>query len=103
MPSERFAPDDPREWLNRANSNLALARSTAAGAYLEDLCFEARPYRSRSRDRRRQFLEQRVGALHRRADAAPFGVPLLAFEALPQGPAHLICGVKVAADYKRSY
>ena len=25
--AERFAPDDPREWLNRAMSNLALAKS----------------------------------------------------------------------------
>lgn len=40
-PPERFPPDDPREWLNRARSNLALARSQAPGAYLEDLCFEA--------------------------------------------------------------
>lgn len=38
---ERFSPDDPREWLNRARSNLALARSRVPGAYLEDLCFEA--------------------------------------------------------------
>ena len=40
-PPERFAPDDPREWLNRARSNLALAKSRISGAYLEDLCFEA--------------------------------------------------------------
>ncbi|HXH09901.1 MAG TPA: HEPN domain-containing protein [Alphaproteobacteria bacterium] len=40
-PPERFAPDDPREWLNRARSNLALAKSKVPGAYLEDLCFEA--------------------------------------------------------------
>jgi HEPN domain-containing protein len=40
-PPERFTPDDPREWLNRAVSNLALAKSKVAGAYLEDLCFEA--------------------------------------------------------------
>ena len=40
-PPERYPPDDPREWLNRARSNLALARSRAPGAYLEDLCFEA--------------------------------------------------------------
>ena len=38
---ERFPPDDPREWLNRAKSNLAMASSRAPGAYLEDLCFEA--------------------------------------------------------------
>jgi HEPN domain-containing protein len=43
MPSERFPPDDPREWLNRARSNLAKARSASAvpGVYLEDLCFDA--------------------------------------------------------------
>ncbi len=38
---ERFPPDDPREWLNRAKSNLAMARSPIPGVYLEDLCFEA--------------------------------------------------------------
>ena len=40
-PPERFSPDDPREWLNRARSNLALAKNRIPGAYLEDLCFEA--------------------------------------------------------------
>lgn len=39
-PPERFAPDDPREWLNRARSNLALAGATNPDIYLEDLCFE---------------------------------------------------------------
>ncbi len=38
---ERFPPDDPREWLNRARSNLALARNREPDVYLEDLCFEA--------------------------------------------------------------
>lgn len=38
---ERFPPDDPREWLNRAKSNLALAKNRIPRAYLEDLCFEA--------------------------------------------------------------
>ena len=38
---ERRPPDDPREWLNRAKSNLALAKSLVPEAYLEDLCFEA--------------------------------------------------------------
>ena len=41
MPPERFSPADPREWLNRARSNLALARLHPPEAYLEDLCFEA--------------------------------------------------------------
>ena len=40
-PTERFPPDDPREWLNRARSNLALAKNRAPDVYLEDLCFEA--------------------------------------------------------------
>lgn len=41
MPPERFPPDDPREWMNRARSNLALARNRTPDVYLEDLCFEA--------------------------------------------------------------
>lgn len=41
MLPERFPPDDPREWLNRARSNLALAKNRIPSAYLEDLCFEA--------------------------------------------------------------
>ena len=39
-PPERFPPDDPREWLNRARSNLTLASARSPGIYLEDLCFE---------------------------------------------------------------
>jgi hypothetical protein len=40
---KRFPPDDPREWLNRAQSNLAQAKVGAGipGVYLEDLCFNA--------------------------------------------------------------
>ncbi len=41
MPSERFPPNDPREWMNRARSNLALAKNRTPDVYLEDLCFEA--------------------------------------------------------------
>ncbi len=43
MPGERFPPDDPREWLNRAWSNLAKARGIYGTheVYLEDLCFDA--------------------------------------------------------------
>jgi len=43
MPSKRFPPDDPREWLNRAKSNLAKANipSETSEIYLEDLCFDA--------------------------------------------------------------
>ena len=40
-PPERFPPDNPREWLNRARSNLARAEVLAPGSYLEDLCFDA--------------------------------------------------------------
>lgn len=32
---------NPREWINRARSNLALARNRVTGAYLEDYCFNA--------------------------------------------------------------
>jgi HEPN domain-containing protein len=35
----RYPPDDPREWLNRARSNLVLAQTPGEGIYLEDLCF----------------------------------------------------------------
>jgi HEPN domain-containing protein len=38
---ELYPPEDPREWLNRARSNLALAREQKPGIYLEDLCFNA--------------------------------------------------------------
>ena len=41
MPRERFLPDDPREWLGRARSNLAQARSKTPEVYPEDLCFAA--------------------------------------------------------------
>ena len=41
MARKRLPPDDPREWLNRARSNLALARNTAPDVYLEDLSFDA--------------------------------------------------------------
>ena len=41
MSPERFAPDDPREWLNRARSNLARAKASIPEAYREDLCFDA--------------------------------------------------------------
>ena len=38
---ERFPPDDFREWMNRARSNLARAKTRVPGAYLEDSCFDA--------------------------------------------------------------
>ena len=40
-PHERYEPDDAREWLGRAQSNLAQARNRTPDAYLEDLCFNA--------------------------------------------------------------
>ena len=43
MVPERHPPDDPREWMNRANSNMAQAKAgyEIQGVYLEDLCFDA--------------------------------------------------------------
>lgn len=41
MSVERRAPDDPREWLNRARSNLVRAKQRLPEVYLEDLCFDA--------------------------------------------------------------
>lgn len=38
---KRYPPDDPREWLNRARSNLVQAKTRRKGIYLEDLCFNA--------------------------------------------------------------
>ena len=37
----RYPPEDPREWLNRARSNLLLAKAPKRNIYLEDLCFNA--------------------------------------------------------------
>ncbi len=41
MARKRLPPNDPREWLNRARSNLARAQKPLEGAYLEDFCFDA--------------------------------------------------------------
>jgi len=41
MAPKRYAQDDPREWLNRAQSNLVQAKEQKTGVYLEDLCFQA--------------------------------------------------------------
>ena len=38
---ERYPPDDPREWLNRARSDLATAKAYLPDTYPEDLCFHA--------------------------------------------------------------
>jgi hypothetical protein len=40
MPPERFSPEGPREWLNRARSNLARAKAQLPDVYkvlLEDI------------------------------------------------------------------
>ena len=41
MRRKRLPPDDPREWLNRARSNLAHAQAVNPAVCLEDLCFDA--------------------------------------------------------------
>ena len=41
MKRKRLPPDDPREWIGRAKSNLALARNIIPDVDLEDLCFDA--------------------------------------------------------------
>ena len=40
-PPERFPSDDPREWMNRAQSDLIQAKNEVPGVYLENLCFNA--------------------------------------------------------------
>lgn len=40
--SSRYPPEDPREWLNRARSNLELAKNSSSNdIYFEDLCYNA--------------------------------------------------------------
>lgn len=39
--NDRLPPEDHREWLNRAKSNLIRAKHRLPGVYLEDLCFDA--------------------------------------------------------------
>ncbi len=41
MNEKRLPPDDPKEWLNRAYSNLTRGKNKIPGIYLEDLCFDA--------------------------------------------------------------
>lgn len=43
MNTNQWPPDDPREWLSRARSNLSQAQGGIAlpEVYLEDLCFQA--------------------------------------------------------------
>ncbi len=57
---ERFPPDDPREWMNRSRSNLAMAKNRIPDAYLEDLCFESRKGRQGGDDQARHRLPLRA-------------------------------------------
>jgi len=41
MSVQRHKPSDPKEWLNRARSNLERAAVPTPHSYLEDLCFDA--------------------------------------------------------------
>lgn len=41
MTRKRLPANDPREWLHRARSNLACAKTPVPDADLEDLCFDA--------------------------------------------------------------
>src|SRR5438094_504374 len=41
MSRSGLPPNDPREWLTRAKSNLKHAADTTTGVCLEDLCFDA--------------------------------------------------------------
>lgn len=41
MKRERYSGDDPREWIQRARSNLLQARNEHPDIYFEDLCFQA--------------------------------------------------------------
>jgi HEPN domain-containing protein len=41
MKPKRFPPDDPREWIRRAKSNLAHARAHEPDVDLADNCFDA--------------------------------------------------------------
>jgi HEPN domain-containing protein len=41
MKHKRLPPDDPREWIRRAKSNLTIAGSDIPGVDFADLCFDA--------------------------------------------------------------
>lgn len=76
MPPERGAPDDPVEWLHRAQSNLVRARTRIPGVYLEDLCFDAQ-----------QAAEKAIKALLIQQDVAfPYVHDLAALTSLLQEP-----------------
>ena len=68
MPDRR-PPDDPREWLNRAYSNLKLAKMKAEGIYLEELCFHTQ-----------QAAEKAIKALLIKSDVeSPMSMILLSY------------------------
>ncbi|HBI43733.1 MAG TPA: DNA-binding protein [Planctomycetales bacterium] len=41
MKPKQLPPDDPREWIRRANSNLALSGTVLKDVDFADLCFDA--------------------------------------------------------------
>jgi HEPN domain-containing protein len=41
MKRDPHSPDNPDEWLRRAESSLALARTKTPGVLYEDLCYQA--------------------------------------------------------------
>ena len=41
MKPKRLPPDDPREWIRRAKSNLLIANNVIPNVDLADLCFDA--------------------------------------------------------------
>ena len=51
MAGKRYPPTDPREWLNRARSNLALAKNQIAGASWKTFALK-HSKRPRSRSKR---------------------------------------------------
>ena len=62
MTRKRLPPDDPLEWLNHANSNLAHARAVSPEVWFEDLCFDAQ-----------QAAEKAIKAIFiRRGERFPF-------------------------------
>lgn len=76
MSIERFPPDDPREWPNRARSSLARAHARSPDVYLEDLCFDAQ-----------QAVEKAIkGLLMKHAVAFPYVHDLALEEAGQEAP-----------------
>jgi HEPN domain-containing protein len=62
MTQKRLPPDDAREWLTRARSNLAHAQQLGGDVLLEDLCYDAQ-----------QAAEKAIKALYvHRGERFPF-------------------------------